>query len=92
MALSSHARRLLQVGLGNRAAADDLADVIDAGSGTIHNHTVECLKSGMANSKAALQMEVIANAGTGMTGIVQRHLSNMVGDAGVAREIAAELA
>jgi hypothetical protein len=92
MALSAHARRVLRAGLCSAAAADDFADVVDAGSGTIDVHTFNRIVYGTGNRKASALIQTAVNAGTALNGYAQRHLSNLCGDAGVAAEIAAALA
>lgn len=91
MPLSAHARRVMRSGLGNAEAADDIADVIDADGGTISAHSLHHLVHGMGNRQAATLFETAVNADSAIDGYTQRHLSNMLGDAGVAVEIAAEL-
>ncbi|SFH96755.1 hypothetical protein [Planctomicrobium piriforme] len=92
MALSNFARRLLKTGLANNAAGEEIADIIDAGTGTLSAATREFLQKGMADNRAATLFETAVEAGSAIDGYTQRYLGNMVGDAGVAREIAAALA
>ena len=86
MPLSAQARRKLHYGLANRVAADNIADVIDAGSGTITANSKRRLVFGLGNRKAANLLETAVNAGTAINGYTQRHLANIVGS-GVADEI-----
>lgn len=91
-ALSKYTRQRLAVGLGSQSAAKDLADIVDAGSGTLKVSTFRRVVTGMGDAKAAALLQTAVNAGSSISGSVQRKLALMVGDNGAAREIAAKLA
>ena len=92
MAISNFARELLKHGLANRKAADDIADIVDAGSGTMASSSKRWLLFATGNRKATDLLETGINAGTAINDFAQRRLAIAIGDQGAADEIADELA
>ena len=90
MALSMFARDRLSHGLADNAAGKEVADVIDAVSGTLTATTKRVLVNAIANRKAATLFATAVNAGTSINGFTRRHLTNIIGHAAAA-EIAAAL-
>ena len=92
MALSNHARRALKFALRDDATGNEVADVIDAGSGTLTDAARRRLISAFTNRAAATDFADSVDAGTALTSGIQGRLGFVVCDRGVAQEIADELA
>lgn len=90
MPLSQYTRRKLSYALGSNTAADDLADIVDAGSGTMKVFTARRLIVAMGR-KAGTLMKTAVNAGTAIGDFTQRRLAMAIGQ-GPANEIADDLA
>lgn len=90
MPLSQNARRRLGYALGSHGAADDLADVVDAGTGSIEAFTERRLIVAMGRT-AGVAMKTAVNASSALSDFTQRRLAVAVGQ-GVANEIADALA
>ena len=92
MALSTLARRTLKVALGDDAVGKEIADVIDAGSGTLSTSAKNHLKFAMCDAVNAAAIATAINAGTAITGPQQAELGVALGNRVVAQEIANALA
>ena len=92
MALSTFARRTLKVALGDDAVGKEIADVIDAGSGTLSTSAKNHLKFAMCDAVNAAAIATAINAGTAITGPQQAELGVALGNRVVAQEIATALA
>lgn len=91
MALSAHARRQLKYGLASAEAADDVADIVDADTGTQTAYSKRAVMFAMGSRKAANLFETAIEAGDGINAFTQRRLAFALGDAGAAQEIATQL-
>jgi len=92
MPLSVYARRRLVYGLRSEAAGDDVADVVDAGSGTLKTDTARRLQFMSANRAIGLGIETAVEAGTALSGQQQTILGMICNSRPAAAEIAAALA
>jgi len=92
MPLSVYARRRLAYGLKSEAAGDDVADVVDAGSGTLKADTARRLQFMSANRAIGLGIETAVEAGTALSGQQQTILGMICNSRPAAAEIAAALA
>ena len=92
MALSTFARRTLKVALGDDAVGKEIADVIDAGSGTLSTSAKNHLKFALCDAATASSIATAINAGTAITGPQQSELGIALGNRVVAQEIATALA
>jgi len=92
MPLSVYARRRLAYGLKSEAAGDDVADVVDAGSGTLKTDTARRLQFMSANRAIGLGIETAVEAGTTLSGQQQTILGMICNSRPAAAEIAAALA
>lgn len=90
MALTKFTRQRLEFGLGDHAAGKEVADVIDAGSGSLTAGTVNVIVFALVNRKAATKFVTAVNANSALDGYTQRHLMNAIGGTAM-REIAAAL-
>lgn len=91
MALTSHARDVLRYGLKHNGAADEFADVVDAGSGSLSTFVRSRFIAlcGRAEGDGICDA---ANAGnTALTAMEQDALAVMLGSRVVANEIATEV-
>jgi hypothetical protein len=91
MPLSKHARQVLNGAMASTGAAKRLADVIDAGSGTLDADVRRRLVNGMANRRVATTFIAKVQTSAALSSIEIRHLGNMLGDNGVANEINTQL-
>lgn len=91
MALSKHARQVLCSAMASTGAAKRLADVIDAGTGTLDADVKRRLLVGMCNRKVSSSFITKVETSAALSGIEIRHLANMLGDYGVAKQINTEL-
>lgn len=91
MPLSKHARQVLNSAMASTGAAKRLADVIDAGSGTLDADVKRRLLVGMVNRKVASTFITKVQTSAALSAIEIRHLGNMLGDTGVAKEINTQL-
>jgi hypothetical protein len=91
MPLSVYTRRCLANGLASESAADDLADVVDAGSGTIDAITTRRLEIACANRQVALGIAAKVNAGTALVANQGAVLGMAINSRVAAAEIAAAL-
>lgn len=91
MALSRHARQVLCGALASTGAADRLADIIDAGTGTVDADLKRRLVIGMSNRKAATSFIAKVESSAALTGREIRCLAKMLGNYGVAKEIDTQL-
>lgn len=92
MALSQQARRVLSFGMESMPVGKEIADVIDAGSGSLSTYAKNHLRSQLRNPTAATEIAASINAGTALTGRNQDLLGQAICNRVVAQEIAAALA
>jgi hypothetical protein len=92
MPLSVYARRRLVYGLRSEAAGDDVADVVDAGSGTLKADTIRRLQFMAVSRSTGLGIEAAVEAGTALSGQQQTALGMICNSRPAAAEIAAALA
>jgi hypothetical protein len=92
MALSTHARRTLKQALGANHLGKEVADIIDAGSGTLSTAAKNALIAVFMDRTTAGAVATAINAGTAITGPQQAELGIALGSRVIAAEIAAALA
>jgi hypothetical protein len=92
MPLSVYARRRLVYGLRSEAAGDDVADIVDAGSGTLKADTIRRLQFMAVSRSTGLGIEAAVEAGTALSGQQQTALGMICNSRPAAAEIAAALA
>ena len=92
MALSTLARRTLKQALADNAVGKEIADVIDAGSGTLSTAAKNRLIAVIGDRTTAGAIATAINAGTAITGPQQAELGVALGNRVVAQEIATALA
>ena len=92
MALSTLARRTLKQALADNAVGKEIADVIDAGSGSLSTAASTALKFALGDPTTAAAIVTAINAGTAITGPQQAELGVALGNRAVAQEIATALA
>ena len=92
MPLSTHARRALSHALKSYAIGDEIADVIDAGSGTLSVAAKERMQTLLTDPVAGTAMCTAIDVGTAITGPHQAKLGIMLCNRVVAQEIATALA
>lgn len=92
MALSTHARRTLKQALGSNHLGKEVADVIDAGSGTLTTAAKNALNFALCDPTTGAAIATAINAGTAITGQQQAELGIALGSRVIAAEIAAALA
>ena len=78
--------------MGDDAVGKEIADVIDAGSGTLSTSAKNHLKFAMCDAVNAAAIATAINAGTAITGPQQAELGVALGNRVVAQEIATALA
>jgi hypothetical protein len=81
----------LSVGLLGNTYGKDFADVVDAGGGALKKATFDRMVAGIGDRLLAEHLKTDVEAGTELSAQALRGLSVLVGDPGVAREIAAAL-
>lgn len=91
MALSAHTRAVLKTGLASNAAGKDVADIIDAGSGTLSPNSRRVIHAALANHKAASLFIAAVDAGTAINSFTKLRLKIALGDSAAMLEIAAAL-
>lgn len=91
MPLSVYTRRSLANGLASESAADDFADTVDAGSGTLDAITKRRLEIACANRQLGLGIAAKVDAGTALTGPQAAVLGMVCNSRVAAAEIAAAL-
>ena len=92
MPLSKNARQALINGLGSPYAGDKVADIVDAGTGTVDDGTRRRIIVAFGNRKVATTFITKLQTSAALSGIERRHLSNAIGSQGLANEIATALA
>ncbi len=92
MPLSTRTRRILGTGLGSTGIAKQVADVIDAGSGTLGVNAKQRIRIAVGSKHLADQIITKIQAGTALTGTQQTALRKAIGDGNAAKEIATILA
>lgn len=92
MPLSVYTRRRLAIGLQSEAAADDFADIVDAGSGTLKAYTRRRLQFAANNTVVGTGIATKVDAGTALTGQQANVLGVICNSRPAASEIAAALA
>jgi len=92
MALSDHARRYLTHAMKSSFAGDEIADVVDAGSGTLSTPTKDRIKVLFANRTVGTDFAASVDAGTALTGREKEFLGTVLTNREVADEIADVLA
>jgi len=91
MALTAHTRRTLKLGLASNAAGEEVADVIDAGTGTLSSNTKKKIHVAMANRKAASLFITAVEAGTLINSFTKLRLKIALRDSTAMLDIAATL-
>lgn len=92
MALSKNARQALINGFGCRFAGKKIADVVDAGTGTIDDGTRRRIIVAFGSRKVATTFITKLQTSAALSGTERRYLSNAIGSQGLANEIATALA
>ena len=88
MALSQLTRNRLHLGLASRTAGDDVADVVDAGSGTLTAHTRDRLNLGAVSRLVGGGIADAVDAGTALTSRESTALSTILASRTAGQEIA----
>lgn len=92
MALSARARRVLVYALKSSDIGDEVADVIDAGSGTLSTYARSKIFRECGNAVAGDHIADKIDAGEALSDWGEHHLAHMLKDRPVATEIIAALA
>lgn len=88
MPLAQHDRRRLVYGLGSFSRADDLGDVIDAGTGSINAVTARRLVTAFGNRCEATRFKTKVNAHAAVDGTTNRVLGHTIGSRAAGARIA----